>query len=94
MVNIDQYISVLKIDVIKIYFLDYLNQYKTLILQEVMLDSTIARAHACATGYDKDDNQAIGRSVGGITTKIHAMTDALGNPMKYCCQRIKLMIVK
>ncbi|EKM91868.1 transposase ISFTu2, partial [Francisella tularensis subsp. tularensis 80700103] len=26
-----------------------------------MLDSTIARAHACATGYDKDDNQAIGR---------------------------------
>ncbi|EKM84896.1 transposase ISFTu2, partial [Francisella tularensis subsp. tularensis AS_713] len=21
-----------------------------------MLDSTIARAHACATGYDKDDN--------------------------------------
>ncbi|AJI52227.1 transposase DDE domain protein [Francisella tularensis subsp. holarctica] len=51
-------------------------------LQEVMLDSTIARAHACATGYDKDDNQAIGRSVGGITTKIHAMTDALGNPIE------------
>ncbi|ORU06795.1 IS5 family transposase, partial [Francisella tularensis] len=46
------------------------------------LDSTIARAHACATGYDKDDNQAIGRSVGGITTKIHAMTDALGNPIE------------
>ncbi|KFJ73402.1 hypothetical protein DR86_1302 [Francisella tularensis] len=51
-------------------------------LQEVMLDSTIARAHACATGYDKDDNQAIGRSVGRITTKIHAMTDALGNPIE------------
>ncbi|MDE4992558.1 IS5/IS1182 family transposase, partial [Francisella tularensis subsp. holarctica] len=49
-------------------------------LQEVMLDSTIARAHDSATGYDKDDNQAIGRSLGGITTKIHAMTDALGNP--------------
>ncbi|KFJ39334.1 putative transposase [Francisella tularensis] len=47
-----------------------------------MLDSTIARAHACATGYDKDDNQAIGRSVGRITTKIHAMTDALGNPIE------------
>ncbi|OPH23930.1 transposase, partial [Francisella tularensis subsp. holarctica FSC022] len=28
----------------------------------MILDSTIARAHACATGYDKDDNQAIGRS--------------------------------
>ena len=51
-------------------------------LQEVMLDSTITRAHACATGYDKDNNQAIGRSVGGITTKIHAMTDALGNPIE------------
>ncbi len=51
-------------------------------LQEVMLDSTIARTHACATGYDKDNSQAIGRSVGGVTTKIHAMTDALGNPME------------
>ncbi|AEI36562.1 ISSod6 transposase, IS1301 [Francisella salina] len=51
-------------------------------LQEVMLDSTITRAHACSTGYDKDNNQAIGRSVGGVTTKIHAMTDALGNPME------------
>ncbi|MDE4984554.1 IS5/IS1182 family transposase, partial [Francisella tularensis subsp. holarctica] len=48
----------------------------------VMLDSTIARAPACAKGYDKDDNQAIGRSVGGITSKIHAMTDALGNPLE------------
>ncbi|MBK2327333.1 transposase, partial [Francisella tularensis subsp. novicida] len=45
-------------------------------------DSTIARAHAFATAYDKDDNQAIGRSVGVITTKIHAMTDALGNPIE------------
>ncbi|MDE5033799.1 IS5/IS1182 family transposase, partial [Francisella tularensis subsp. holarctica] len=49
-------------------------------LQEVMRDSPIARAHACATGYEQDDNPAIGRSVGGITTKIPAMTDALGNP--------------
>ncbi|MDE5032050.1 IS5/IS1182 family transposase, partial [Francisella tularensis subsp. holarctica] len=36
-------------------------------LQEVMLDSTIARAHACARGYDQVDNQASGSSVGGIT---------------------------
>ncbi|MBK2357850.1 IS5/IS1182 family transposase, partial [Francisella hispaniensis] len=51
-------------------------------LQELMLDSTITRAHACATGYSKNDSQAIGRSVGGITTKIHTMTDALGNPLE------------
>ncbi|MDE4951068.1 IS5/IS1182 family transposase, partial [Francisella tularensis subsp. holarctica] len=43
-------------------------------LQEVMLDSTIAIEHACATGYDKDYNQANVRSVGGINTKIHDMT--------------------
>ncbi|EKM92777.1 transposase [Francisella tularensis subsp. tularensis 80700103] len=24
-----------------------------------MLDSTIARAHACATGYDKDDTKQL-----------------------------------
>ncbi|MDE5014461.1 IS5/IS1182 family transposase, partial [Francisella tularensis subsp. holarctica] len=51
-------------------------------LQEVMLDSTIARAHYCATGYDKEDNQSICRSVGGINTKIHAITDDLGNPIE------------
>ncbi|QIV95708.1 dTDP-glucose 4,6-dehydratase [Allofrancisella inopinata] len=51
-------------------------------LQEVMIDSTIARTYACSTGYQRDNNQAIGRSVGGLTTKIHAMTDALGNPIE------------
>ncbi|MBK2312771.1 transposase, partial [Francisella tularensis subsp. novicida] len=35
--------------------------------------------HACATGYDKDDNQAIGRSVGGLTSKSHAINDSFGN---------------
>ncbi|EKM86579.1 transposase [Francisella tularensis subsp. tularensis 831] len=34
-----------------------------------MLDSTIARAHACATGYDKDDNQAMVDQLVGVTTK-------------------------
>jgi len=54
-------------------------------LQEVMLDGTIVRSHACASGYQKDGNseQALGRSKGGFTTKIHAMVDALGNPLKF-----------
>lgn len=54
-------------------------------LQEVMLDGTIVRSHACAAGYQKDGNseQALGRSKGGFTTKIHAMVDALGNPLKF-----------
>ncbi|KFJ74133.1 putative transposase [Francisella tularensis] len=82
MVNIDQYISVFKDWCDKDIFSRLFKSVQNPDLQEVMLDSTIARAHACATGYDKDDNQAIGRSVGRITTKIHAMTDALGNPIE------------
>lgn len=54
-------------------------------LQEVMLDGTIVRSHACAAGYQKDghEEQALGRSKGGFTTKIHAMVDGLGNPLKF-----------
>ena len=54
-------------------------------LQEVMLDGTIVRSHACAAGYQKDSNaeQALGRSKGGFTTKIHAMVDGPGNPLKF-----------
>jgi transposase len=29
----------------------------------------------------KEDDQAIGRSRGGLSTKIHALVDALGNPL-------------
>src|SRR6266403_940567 len=44
------------------------------------------RRHYCARSSTqrrrskKDGNQAIGRSCGGLTTKIHALVDALGNP--------------
>ena len=31
----------------------------------------------------KDDDQAIGRSKGGLTTKIHTLVDALGNPLRF-----------
>ncbi|MDH1699660.1 IS5 family transposase [Acinetobacter johnsonii] len=41
-----------------------------------MLDSTIVRAHQHSAGKKE---QAIGRSKGGLSTKIHARTDALGN---------------
>ena len=53
--------------------------------QEVMIDATIVRSHACASGYGKNtqDQQALGRSKGGFTTKIHAIVDALGNPLHF-----------
>jgi transposase len=50
-----------------------------------MIDATIVRAHACSAGYKKDsqDQEALGRSKGGFTTKVHALVDALGNPLKF-----------
>lgn len=51
----------------------------------LMIDSSIIRAHACAAGYGKNsqEKEALGRSKGGFTTKIHAVVDALGNPLKF-----------
>src|SRR6516162_2158853 len=49
-----------------------------------MIDSTIVRAHQHSAGAPKkDDDQAIGRSKGGLSTKIHALVDALGNPLRF-----------
>ena len=50
-----------------------------------MIDATIVRAHACSAGYKEgsQDEESLGRSKGGFTTKIHAMVDALGNPLKF-----------
>ena len=54
-------------------------------LQTVFIDSTVVRAHPCAAGaadsFAKDE--ALGRSRGGFSTKIHAVTDALGNPLDF-----------
>ena len=54
-------------------------------LQQALIDSTIARAHACAAGAagSNAETEALGRSKGGFTTKIYAITDALGNPLDF-----------
>jgi len=54
-------------------------------MELVMIDATIVRSHACAAGYGKNtqEEEALGRSKGGFSTKIHAMVDALGNPVKF-----------
>jgi transposase len=48
--------------------------------ESIMIDSTIVRAHPCAAGYEKDqqERECLGRSKGGFTTKIHVVVDALG----------------
>ena len=54
-------------------------------LQHVLIDSTVTRAHACAAGAAGSNAQAeaLGRSKGGFSTKIHAVADALGNPLDF-----------
>lgn len=55
-------------------------------MESVMLDSTVVRAHPCAAGASKNGGQAaqaLGRSRGGFSTKIHLKVDALGNPLDF-----------
>lgn len=55
-------------------------------MEWLLIDSTVTRAHPCAAGAPKKNGgqaeQALGRSVGGFSTKIHATVDALGNPLR------------
>jgi transposase len=54
-------------------------------MQEVMIDGSIVRAHRCAAGYKKNsaEEQCLGRSCGGFSTKINLLGDALGNAIKF-----------
>lgn len=51
-------------------------------LENIMIDATIVRAHACAAGYGIQEVEGLGRSSGGFSSKIHAKVDALGNLLK------------
>ena len=47
-----------------------------------MIDSTIVRAHRCAAGQrSEQQKQALGRSRGGFSTKIHLRCNAAGLPI-------------
>jgi len=54
-------------------------------LQDVSMDGSVIRAHACAAGaaYSSAEDEALGRSKGGFSSKIHAICDALGMPIKF-----------
>lgn len=49
----------------------------------LMLDSTIVRAHQQAASGKGGKDQALGRSRGGLTTKVHMLADALGRPLRF-----------
>ncbi|MBY5699739.1 IS5 family transposase [Rhizobium leguminosarum] len=51
--------------------------------QYLMIDSIIVRAHQqAATGKGGPKIKALGRSRGGLTTKIHLLVDTLGRPLR------------
>jgi transposase len=54
-------------------------------LEWFSIDATILRAHPCAAGYKrgKQAEEALGRSKGGFTCKLHVVVDALGNLLKF-----------
>ena len=47
------------------------------------IDATFIRANQCAAGYKKGSHENLGRSCGGLSTKINALVDALGNPVDF-----------
>jgi len=52
--------------------------------EEVFIDSTIVRAHQHAAGAaKKNGDQALGRSRGGLSTKIHALVEGLGSLARF-----------
>ena len=52
-------------------------------MEHLFLDSTIVRAHQHSAGAQKKaGEQEIGRSRGGLTTKLHVAVDSLGHPLR------------
>jgi len=52
-------------------------------MENLSIDSTSIRVHESANGGEKSEVKAAGRSWGGLTTKIHAIVDGLGNPVVF-----------
>jgi IS5 family transposase len=55
-------------------------------MEHLLIDSTVVRAHATGCWRAKkkggQENQALGRSRGRFSTKVHIAVDALGNPLR------------
>jgi transposase len=59
----------------------FLDGVPTDALGTVMLDSGACKARRFASGARGGGEEALGRSRGGLTTKIHAVVDGLGRPL-------------
>jgi transposase len=64
-----------------------INIFKSLVnepdLEWALIDGSIVKAHQHSAGAASDEEQAIGKSVAGNTTKIHMATDAYGLPIYF-----------
>ena len=52
-------------------------------MENLSLDSTCIKVHESANGEEKTANKAVGRTRGGLNTKLHAIVDGLGNPVEF-----------
>ena len=52
-------------------------------LEWEFIDGSIVKAHQHSTGASSTEEQAIGKSVGGNSTKIHMATDSFGLPIEF-----------
>ena len=51
--------------------------------ENLSLDSTCIKVHESANGGRKTADKAVGRTRGGLNTKLHAIVDGLGNPVEF-----------
>lgn len=52
-------------------------------MENLSMDSTCVKVHESANGGEKTSDKAIGRTRGGLNTKLHAIVDGLGNPVTF-----------
>ena len=52
-------------------------------MENLSVDSTCIKIHESANGGGKTADKAVGRTRGGLNTKIHAVVDGLGNPVGF-----------
>ena len=52
-------------------------------IEWIFMDASHVRAHQHSAGAFNSENQAISKSAGGNTSKIHLLVDAHGNPLEF-----------
>ena len=51
--------------------------------ENLSIDSTCIKVHESANGGEKTEHKAVGRTRGGLNTKLHVIVDGLGNPVEF-----------